>query len=466
MQKNKIKYKIKKLILTKRKVYFMVSATTSLSPVEQNRNWPVSPSTKVKNIANLFINYLSKEQQPPIWPSFNKAPLISDNERDDIKTIFSSTTVQKLRNREEVESFYKVGKGKHHTVWGHPNYPNLVFKITHKQDAEKQEQVSKEALEVTRNMEQRSWVQIPRATSFDVEKLTVYVEERLPLNLNMHEHEEFWARIFTHYQSAEASPLFRQNLATLIDQIQELVEKVGIWDVGYKNLPEVRTDGSGVCGTDFENVDKRSVADGIQRLTDLFPISPLVDKLSKRYEKETPALYAEELEKYQQKVEDYKMFGAAEKIPSLKRPSFDTVREKVQINLEESRDKVQARQLAIQSYDQREYVSGNEPITIPNNLSRLSDDGKQLAEALIDKMNETLESLKDKNLPLTEKRHLEFQPGSGYNFKAGKSYSREEFIKALQALKEEGVIISWSDNYRYYEFVQNTWTPTTYDIFF
>lgn len=412
--------------------------------VNSNPNLNDWPSTKVKRIVNLFIAALNDENNPPTWPSFHTSTLISGEEREGIKTILTKEVVESLRNDKEAGSCYRVGRGKHNIVWGHHNYPNIVFKIMKLEDATKQELVAKKALETAREMKQ-SWVQIPRATSIEVDTIAVYVEERLPLNLNLVEHQEFWVRVITHYQSS-SSPLFRQNLTTLIQQIQNLIEKVGFWDVGYHNLPEIRTDGIGVCAVDFENVDLdgQNRIEGIERLATLFPVSPLVDGLSTKYEENIPEIYKKELKRYEETMNMYKQWQLNINLPL---PSQESIKRQFELKLQTKQAELLARQTAILCYDERGY-KGHEPLPKINikDLSELTESERILAQELAKKIASKDD---DKKVSLIEKRYIYWQPGCLGHSAA--YYTRDAFLKMLKTLQDKGIVISWHDDYPYYQ---------------
>ncbi len=413
-------------------------ATTSLSqPAPLLAVEPAqasTPSAKAKQVAERFIASLSMLESPPIWTPPDAPELLRQEDRERLIEILDPDTIEKLQNETpEGTGFYLVGKGSHNRVWGHPNYPNLVFKLMDREKTDKQVHVAKKSQEVVREIK-NCWIQIPRTTSIDAKTTTIYVEERLPLSLGFQEHQEFWARILTYYQSPACSDLFKINLHQLIGQIQLLIERVGFWDVGYHNLPEVRTDGTGVCGTDFENIDLdlKNVAEGLQRLAYLVPVAPLRDSIIKRHEQEVPSLLAREMKNHADGVK-----YVAEKTFQ----NFHSL-------LELKNEKLEALQSAIKVYDERGYVAGEEEISCCADLSSLDAQEKALAQALLASIQKDHSANKQRNVCLSDKRYVYLQPGScgrGYN----KYYTRDRFLKVLNLLKEQNIVISWSDDYKF-----------------
>jgi hypothetical protein len=161
----------------------------------------------------------------------------------------------------------------------------MVIKLTHSKDAEKQTRIAKQIHELIEK--NRFKIRSPIATTVDLPgtDFAIYVEEKLPLGMNEKEHQEFWARIFIHIKSTECSPIFSENLLKIAKEISELVLKIGIWDIGEKNLPEVASNGQYLCATDFENVseDLSNVHQGLSKLAYLFCHDPCIEYLENQY---------------------------------------------------------------------------------------------------------------------------------------------------------------------------------------
>src|SRR5262249_19071226 len=159
--------------------------------------------------------------------------------------------------------------------------------------------------------------------------------------------------------------------------IQILIEQVGFWDVGDHNLPEVRSDGQGVCGTDFENVDLdlATVSDGLERLAKMVPVSSLNEDillaLVKSYPKKAEVALAQHNKLYAQ-------------FPEFAPPPPTEMRLLNQFTLiyAEKQEGIKARISALQEYDRRGYTTGNEPIQ-ERDLKEMTPEEKILAEELI-----------------------------------------------------------------------------------
>ncbi|MBS4168673.1 hypothetical protein [Parachlamydia sp. AcF125] len=401
----------------------------TLQPVEEN-------SQKVKQVVELFIRNFSTREAPD-WAVTKSLPLMSDEDKGLFLKTFSSVELNNLSTNQASSSFFLVGRGKYHRVWGHPHYPHLVFKITDREDTRKQEQGGRKVLSITQKIK-NCWVQVPRATFMTAEKVSIYVEERLPLGLNIVEQEEFWARILSHYQSNAASDRFKTNLHHLVNQIQLLVEKVGFWDIGFHNLPEVRLDGMGVCGTDFGNLceDPSNISEGIERLAYLFPLPTLVEKLDKRYYQAISVLFQKQLEDYER---NKRWYPHGDRLPPA--PNSDKMMEKFRFIIQERAEELEALQKAVQHYDAKGYLPASKFVL--KGMTSLADEEKQLAELLLKEIAETLAESKAYR-GIRRHRYLNLQPSIYINV-----YTYSRFISVLELFKQQGLVVSWSDDYKY-----------------
>jgi hypothetical protein len=414
---------------------------------------PEYPSARAKQVSERFVGYLSQKNALPISTLHKKPQLISKEKKAELIEIFKRT-VDELSEKRPNSEFYLVGKGKHHAVWGHAKYPKIVFKLMAHEDAAKQEKVACQSLEVTQQIE-HCWVQIPRATLFEINQFSVYVEEKLPLALNMEEHREFWARVISHYQSSNATASFKSNFENMIEHISILIEKVGFWDVGYHNLPEVRADGKGVCGTDFENInsDLRNLPEGLFRLASLVPIPPFSKSLAIKYETYVPLLHARALEMYEQE----KSWGY------IKEPKQEIIMQKFHLEQAEKKDGLKALQTALAYYDEKGWFHGAEAIPDSPDLGYLGAKEQILANFLINKFQESLQETTAKQC-LSERRCLHVQPGGC--LECPDVYTHEGFLKVLETLRDQGLAISWVDDFAYKEAVQLDLSYVSYYIYF
>lgn len=398
----------------------------------------LTASSQAKLVAERFISTLSTVESPSSWATSHAFELISSGEREILAAILTPEIVENLQkgHKPEGTSFYIVGQGSRNIVWGHPRYPNIVFKLMDPDAANSQIRTAKKTFEVTREMN-NCWIQIPKTSSVNAGKITAYIEERLPLGLDIFQHEEFWARILLHYQSTKSSNLFRTNLETLISQVQILIERVGFCDIIYRNLPEVRIDGTGVCGTDFENVEltPKSKTDGLRRLARMVPVVSQVSNIIESYKKELPHLLVNENVVRNKWSQDFSQ------------PTPEEVCQEFHLSLERKKEKLKALQDAIQIYDERRYVTGDEEI-LPCDLSDLDEDEKILAQNLLTGIAEELSKQKNcQKRTISLRRRLCVQPGSSINNYAS-HYTRERFLKVLNILKKQGIVISWTDDYK------------------
>jgi hypothetical protein len=398
-----------------------------------NIGLPDTASAQVVCVAERFITTLSKTGSPSICFTSHKSEFISSEERDALARTLTPEIVGKLMNKQpEGTLFYKVGSGNHNTVWGHPNYPNLVFKLMDQKKADHQVQVAQKAYEVTQQ-QNNCWVQIPRASSINVGEVAVYIEERLLLGLNEEQHQEFWARVLAYYQSSECSDEFKTHLQALVGQIQLLVEKVGIWDVGYKNLPEVRTDGKGVCGTDFEGVGLNGVgqtAMALERLAHMLPVDLLVNDIVKGYEQQVHYAWVE-------KFEQYTNAGIQELAPTKESMCLE-----FHSALKKERERLKGLQDAIQIYDAKDDIHGMEALLYNCDLSLLNKDEKELAWQLLSDCAEQFFKTNNKKNTASERHCLFVQPCIKYN----NCYTHERFLNVLNVLKEQNIVINWNDD--------------------
>lgn len=417
------------------------------------REWP---SERAKQVSDCFVGYLSQKDALPVSTLHKKPEIISAEKKAGLLKIFNYAVVDHLYDsyRQPSEEFYLVARGKHYTVWGHTKYPKLVFKLMPHEKADKQKEVACKSREVTRGLT-HSWVQIPRADSFKVGGISVYVEEKLPIGLGFEEHKEFWARVISHYQSSNATESFKSHFENLIEHINVLIDKVGFWNVGYNNLPEVRFDGKGVCGTGFSNIDfeLKNLPNGLSRLASLVPISPFLETLSAMYEEQVPFLHKQALDLYErEKVGNY-----------LKEPKQEEIMQKFHLEQAEQRDALEALQTALAFYDKKAWVHGAEAIPDSTDLTGLETNEQILANYLIKKFQGQLKKTETKQC-LSKRRSLHVQPGICRG--CPDAYTREGFLKVLKALKEQALVVSWYDNFAYKTAFESDPSYTSYFIYF
>ncbi|PJD95544.1 MAG: hypothetical protein CK425_08495 [Parachlamydia sp.] len=386
---------------------------------------PEYPSARAKQVSDRFVGYLSQEDALPLCTKL-EVQLISNEEKQKLLKIFKPHVIEKLRNREPCKNFYLLDRGTHRTVWRHKRYPELVFKLMTSKEAAKQKEVARRSRNLVKKLE-HCWVQIPRTASFEVDEISVYVEETLPLVLDFCEHQEFWARVIMHYQSTGVSESFKTNLEDLIRQIETLVKRIGFWDVGYHKLPEVRTDGRGVCGTSFGNVNftRKNLAEGLNRLAHLVPISPIVDSLVVEYQAQIQSTLASN--------------DKSEQEDPMSRE--EGIMQQFQAGLEAKRKELRSLQLALMAYDKNAW-SRDRAFISELNASKLDADEQILANHLIRECESRFESV-EADKCLSVKRNLHIQPGVSLRM----SYTRERFLKVLEILREQHLVISWYDDY-------------------
>jgi len=428
----------------------MLQGISSL-PIELSE-WP---SVQAKQVAERFVGYLSQKDALPVSTYHKKPQPISEETKKELLKIFNKTVVEHLLNKNSPsEEFYIVGKGKHHTVWGHTKYSKIVFKLMAPEDADKQEKVACASREVTQQIE-HCWVQIPRSTSFNVDQVSIYVEEKLPLALGYEAHQEFWARVIAHYQLSSATDSFRSNFENLIEQIDILIHKVGFWDVGYHNLPEVRVDGKGVCGTDFENIDLdlKQLPEGILRLANLVPIPPFLTSLAVKYEKQVPFLHEKALEIYEMEKE----------WEWIQEPKQETIMQKFHLIQAEKREALQALQTALAYYDEKKFISETENVPEAVDFTSLTLTEQILANYLIKKFRENIQESETKQC-ISVRRYATVQPGVSIG--CPEAYTREGFLKVLEFLKDQTLVISWYDDFNYQAACRLNLSYVSYSIYF
>lgn len=405
----------------------------SHAPVSQKETiFPSSElasSEKVKQVVDRFIVHFSQEEVTSF--ALSKVPLLSDQDISDLKTSLTHKVVSEMqRTLQDVGSFFVLGQGAHNTVWGHPEYPQLVFKVTTRSQASIWEKVALKTVEKVATMDP-CWVFPPRAAvipvegcvNFSFEPVSVYVEERLPIGLNRYEHTEFWARVMTHYRSDSCNPSFKTHIKKLIDQIQCLVEELGFDDAGFHNLPEICLDGEGIGITDFEGTEKENkqlVAKGLLAIAEVFVYPELVDKIKQKYNEIVPVLCSE----YRQSHH------------------IELKAENIDLTLTRASQRLVKLQQLLQMYDALGYT-GSEPIPKPDLTSFALTEQKEVDE-LLERMQRHLEIYSKE--PLTIRRC--------YWSAVIDQKLLELYPKILEKLKEQKVILDWS------------WSGYTFDIYF
>lgn len=391
------------------------------------------PSKKIKEILERFIDNLSKEEFSPSWKSRLQNLLVTEKDKERLQKIFTKETCEKLREKDsKIGDIYFIGAGKHNKVWGHKGFPSLVFKIMGSEKADHQFLIAKKAGELVQKTD-KSLIQIPKADVIEILDFNrkVYIEEKLSLNLNMREHEEFWARLLMYYESEKASKTFKENIENLFTQIRRFTE-MGFWDIGYHNLPEILSNGEGACGVDFENVnlsDGQSI-EGLERLAGLAPIPPLVDKTVIVYKNCIPKILEKEIQRYNE----------SGLIGLLSKPTEESIFKEFYISLANKKRCLEACQKALISYDDRSYLTGDEEGIKTPDLSEFSEEEKLIAEALLKRIEEYISCNKNDSTPLTKKRWVSWQPGTAFNMTKNEKFLRH----VLEKLEQQGVVVAWA----------------------
>lgn len=213
---------------------------------------------------------------------------------------------QKMEFQNSSTELVLIGQGRHNKVFALSQVPFYAIKRMDKKLAYHQLASAKRAHEyvISQNC---FWIQTPSsACVVDLPNSSdaLYIEERLPLGMNIEEHCIFFERIFNHLESEDGTETFKKNLRKLVKQICKFAENTGFRDIGLgHNLPEVSLTGTHVCVTDFEEMDlSNSVEDIYWRLSAAFHSPLLSDKIKKRFQKKVlENIYKKELVKYEER---------------------------------------------------------------------------------------------------------------------------------------------------------------------
>jgi|GEM_PF-1643899 len=417
---------------------------------------PQSPSQVVKETAAKFIDHFSRTDLSDSVGS-KAASLLSVEELSQVKKE-ALAVASLLKNPSPSEgdaqgSFYFLNKGKHNVVWGHLDFPSIVVKLMSCEAASKQVLVAERARAFAKE-QNPFWCRIPLSTCIEVPEMlaageprALYIEERLPLGMDWSGHREFWARVFTHSQSAECLPIFKENLVKLVSQMASLIVNIGIWDVGLKNFPEVSMDGKYVCAVDFENVDldKKSVYDGLQRLASLFPLPLFRSTLWEAYQRVGIASemaynqkFREENKESWQRTSEH--LGCKYEMAPLK--TVESCTQAWDVMVKRKQKEVQTLQEALIVYDTKGLTSGGiESLPAVFEIGNSTEEEVVLAQYVLSKMQEKITLYG--NSGISEKRIVGLQP-KGVN----ECYTRERFVNALNELKRQGLLINWFDDER------------------
>ncbi len=331
--------------------------------------------------------------------------------------------------------YYYMGRGKHHNVWGHQDFPDRVFKRMDSETALTQVQVAK-ATHGFVSKQNPFWCRCPFAEIIELpnSKEVLYVEEKLHIGMSLNEHDEFWTRIFIHLDSSECSPLFKENLFALVKQINILIEEFGFWDVGLHNLPEVAYNGTYVCVTDFENIDpnKKSLPDGMRRLASLFCHHSFQTYFSERYKQAALEIQSQwEIDNYNQRKTLY-----GEDCDWINQPkSPEQLMSDFHDGVSRGQQSTSAKKEALIAYDQKGWIDGSEQ-NIPSTFDtkEMTEKQIQVAQQLLSKFQNQLKS--DKNEPITQKRQFYAQ---AYSYDC----STEILAQVMGHLKSQGILMSW-----------------------
>ncbi len=409
-----------------------------MSSVVQNI---LSPSQRIRETAHKFIDHFSKEQtNTPLCSPWT--PLLTDEQKERLVSEFSDGTKEGADS-----SFNYLAEGNHNVVTTHAQFPKLVFKEMSLKNAEAQLKAAK-ATHAFVLSQSPFWCRTPVATVIPMkiegteELRALYVEERLPIGLDVEENQEFWCRIFMHLNSENCTPLFRENLFSLVQQMCALVEHVGFWDAGSHNFPELSLDGTHICAVDFDEMPLDSTPTlgmgGIQALAQTFCHAPFADYLLERYK---AFGLASEVERERKVFETRNaLYGSR----GPEEPSGETLIAAFQKVCEREQKKDLARQEALKKYDTLDWVVGNErEEKIRFNREGIEESGilwtlHNIKTHHFPKHNEVLENPDPKNL--LSKREFTVQ----YN---QSSMPRDVVLRSLNILKEQGFIYSFYDDY-------------------
>ncbi len=186
--------------------------------------------------------------------------------------------------------FNRIFNGNCKTIYEHEAYPNCLFKFMEHTHAKLQYEAATAIHTFALAQPGKFWIKIPCSTVIDLGRNNslsdyysflhpaFYVEKRLKLEMNPYLRQYFWSHVLMHYESPECAVAFRENLKVLIQNVCTLIENFGFWDVGYRNLPEVTSDGKHVYAVDFDQIPLRrelfSIERGLGALIRLFSLNP------------------------------------------------------------------------------------------------------------------------------------------------------------------------------------------------
>ena len=408
-----------------------------MSSVVQNI---LSPSQRIRETANKFIDHFSKEQtNTPLCSPWT--PLLTDEQKEHLASEFIEGTKEGADS-----SFNYLAEGNHNVVTTHAQFPELVFKEMSLINAEAQFKAAKATHEFACS-QSPFWCRTPVATVIPMkiegseELRALYAEELLPIGMDPEENREFWCRIFIHLDSENCTPLFRENLFSLVQQMSALIKRVGFWDAGSHNFPELSLDGTHICATDFDDMPLDPTPtlgmNGIKLLAQIFCHAPFTHYLLEEYK--TFGLASE----VEREMKTFEIRNALWGSRGPNEPSEETLIAEFQANCERRRTEDLARQEALKKYDELDWVVGNER----QEKRRFDREGieQKLLSVLhrifthdFPKHNEVLEKSNPENLLSKREFIMQYRQSS---------IPRDVVLRSLGLLKEQGFIFSFYDDY-------------------
>lgn len=335
--------------------------------------------------------------------------------------------------------FKKIGAGRHAKVYVHESYPNLVIKLGNQESIETRYLVNKKACRVVREegldlitVPRSTFIPIPEKVDYWKNPMAIFIQERAPNLLDSNRHQELWDLLIEEYQST-TNEIFKKNVLELTSQVSKFIGKVGYWDIQTGNGPIFIANGSKAFLIDFENIEPENPNEvntkgGFTRLAELMVIKPLVEKI---WEGEADCFNLRSSQGNYLLSPDQKEAGSFGK-------NF--------IDNEKRIKGFGARSEARTVYQERRWTFPTEDIP-KIDYSRVPEGYRDFARKIELLLTNKLEEIKryDDRDPLFQ-RYVHFQPGfscDGFDGVNNK-FDREKFEGTLEALKEQGSVVTWS----------------------
>lgn len=410
----------------------------------------LTSSEKVKHAAGEFIKILNQENPPLNQNLPDTMELFTEKEKENLKKIINSNKVEIFFDCSNVEkiNINQLLREPLPEIDLDPELQDLIKKIQEQKltikISDNEEDFSRHIMKsrnyLPANQEMKNgWLVTPLMSVLKVEDRYIFFQEKKKY-FNPSQEREFLIRLLMHYQSPEATEIFKRNYLQLVSQLLNYIEKIGDCTTADRSIA-FREDGKEIYVNDYnlihhellkiedETEDEKLMRKAKQLfslVTNFAPLPTLREEIFESYQRIIPGLL--EVKNRQYNIN-----------PQGDPPSEKALMTNWEGNLIEGDELLKTYQTAIQFYDEHKFLTGNESVPALN-LTGLDIDKHEAANYYYHVLTRDINEASD--MVLTAKRRHGFHINYDKN-----PYPMNMVHEVFNHFKQQGIIKSWSNDY-------------------